>query len=358
MTTDRSVVFVTSSMRLSGGILVLVQYANGLVDRGYRVTFVGSGGGVAPEVAQKLSAQAEVLSAAMTLEEAIGLVGKLRLSWQIARLVPECETIVATHTPAVVPTLLAQHLLRRTSRAVWFHQDYAEMFRDRPIERWLLRHAPRWFERVLTVSQACRDEIAQTSGVDAWVIPQGYSIAGGLPERAVPSAGSKVIMYVGDRRPRKGWDDFFSAAEQVYRSHADLRLTIVTKEPGSIRTTVPYDLHLRPSWDTMLELYRSCHLFVSASWWEGFGRPPLEAMACGTPVVTTDSRGVREYAQDGVNCLMVPIRDPSALATAMDQMLSDPFLARRLGEAGRQTAMEFTWERAVTRFVHALKAQR
>jgi glycosyltransferase involved in cell wall biosynthesis len=358
MDADRSVTFLTSSMRLSGGVLVLVQYANGLLERGYRVTFVGSAGGADAEVQEKLLPQARVLSAGLSLEQASGLGNQIRLSWQMAHLMPRCDTIVATHTPAVVPALLARYLLRRARRAVWFHQDYAEMFEGRPVEQWLLHHAPRWFERVITVSQACADEIERTSGVMAWVVPQGYSIAGELPQRAAPPSGAKVIMYLGDRRPRKGWDDFMAAINLAYERHPDLKLSIVSKEPGSLDTRVPYDVYHRPSWQKILELYRSCHLFVASSWWEGFGRPPLEAMACGTPVVMTDSRGVREYARHEDNCLLTPIQDPPALAAAIDRVLSDPDLARRLGEAGRQTALDFTWERAVEQFVHALEAGR
>lgn len=355
MNAERSVTFTTSSMRLSGGVLVLVQYANGLARQGYDVTIVTSAGGAAPEVQQKMSPEVRVRSTALTMEEAGRLGGKLRLAWQMARLIPPCETIIATHTPAVVPALLARYPLKRAQRAVWFHQDYVEMFEGRPIEQWMLRHAPPWFERVITVSHACREEIERTSGVTAWVVPQGYSISGDLPERADPPTGAKVVMYLGDRRPRKGWDDFLAAAGLVFEKHPDLRLAIVTKDPGAVDTPVPYDLHVRPSWDKVLSLYRSCHVFVSASWWEGFGRPPLEAMACGTPVVTTDSRGVREFARHEYNCLMTPIQDPAALATAIDRLLSDDELAHHLGDAGRLTALEFTWDRAIEQFVQALE---
>lgn len=355
MNAGRSLTFFTSSMRLSGGVLVLVEYANGLAARGYRVTFVGSAGGADPEVREKLSPQVRVLSAGLSLEEANSPLSKLRLAWQIARLAPRSDLLVATHTPAVVPTLLARTLLRRGGRLIWFHQDYAEMFEGRPFEQWLLRRAPRWFERVITVSQACADEIEAASGVKAWVVPQGYSIAGELPERAAPPPGEKVLMYMGDRRPRKGWDDFIAAVNLVYERHPDLRLEIVSKDPGPLDTPVPCELHRRPSWDQIAALYRACHLFVASSWWEGFGRPPLEAMANGTPVVMTDSRGVREYARPEVNCLLTPIQDPPALAAAIDRVLSDPALAQRLGEAGRQTALAFTWERAVAQFVAALE---
>jgi glycosyltransferase involved in cell wall biosynthesis len=352
---ERSVTFVTSSMRLSGGVLVLLHHANGLIERGYRVTFVTSAGDPDGEVQEKLSPQAVVRQGRLSLEQATGLVPKARLAWQMARLVPPSDVLIATHTPAVAPALLAHHLLRRGRRLVWFHQDYVEMFEGRPLEQWLLKNAPRWFQRVITVSQACADEVEGASGVRAAVVPQGYSIARELPPPAAPPAGSKIVMYMGDRRPRKGWDDFMAAIAQVHGRHPDLRLALVSKDPGSLDTPVPYDLYERPSWDTLFDLYRSCHLFVASSWWEGFGRPPLEAMAFGLPVVMTDSRGVREYARPEVNCLLTPIQDPPALAEAIDRVLSDPDLAHRLGAAGRETALEFTWERAVNQFIEILE---
>lgn len=342
-------------MRLSGGVLVVVHYANGLADRGYRVTCVGSAGGAAPEVGEKLSPRVRVLSAALSVEQAAGPAGKASLAWQMARLVPRCDTIVATHIPTVVPALLARHGLRRGRRAVLFHQDYVEMFEGRPVEQWLLRHAPRHFERVITVSQACREEIERTAGVSAWVVPQGHSIAAAPGEHDPVSRVPGTLLYVGDRRARKGWDDFLAAARLVFERHPELRLVIAAKDPGPVDVPMPCDLVVRPSWDRLLELYRSCHVFVSASWWEGFGRPPLEAMACGAPVVTTDSRGVREYARHEVNCLITPIQSPAALAAAIDRLLSDPALAQRLAEAGRETAQLFTWERATAAFVQALE---
>lgn len=357
MSIAKSLTFVTSSMRLSGGALVLAQLARGLQKRGYTVSFVGSAGGADAEVEEILPPEAEVLSANLTLEQAEKLTGKARLAWEIARLIPKCDTIVATHSPAVVPSLLARHLLRRGRRAIWFHQDFAEMFEGRPIELWLLRNAPPWFDRVITISQTSRDEIEETSGVKASIVHQGYSLSltDELPEYAPRQTDVTRIMFVGDRRPRKGWDDFLVASSLVHTRHNDLELAIVTRETGTVDTSLPHEVYVRPSWEEYVEICRSCQVFVSASWWESFGRPPLEAMACGTPVVMTDSRGVREYARDGVNCLLTPIQNPQALAEAIEMVLSDTALAARLSEAGRQTALEFTWDRAVDSFVQALQ---
>ncbi len=76
--------------------------------------------------------------------------------------------------------------------------------------------------------------------------------------------------------------------------------------------------------------------------------PPLEAMACGTPVVVSDSGGVRDFAEDGENCVVVPARNPEALAEGIVRLLGDRELRARLGEAGVAAASAYTLERMVS----------
>jgi glycosyltransferase involved in cell wall biosynthesis len=162
-------------------------------------------------------------------------------------------------------------------------------------------------------------------------------------------------MYLGDFRPRKGLADFLAAAERVHEQRGDIRLVLVLKEGGGLETSVPHEVIERPDNAVLAETYAGSDLFVSSSWYEGFGLPPLEAMACGTPVVLTDSGGVRDFARDGENCLVVPPQHPDLLADAIVKVLDDPVLAARLRQAGPPTAAEFTWEKAVDRLEEALQ---
>ena len=74
---------------------------------------------------------------------------------------------------------------------------------------------------------------------------------------------------------------------------------------------------------SIIGFYRACDVFVYPSLAEGFGLPPLEAMACGTPVVVTDSGGVRDYAVDGKNCILVQPGSAQAIAGAIKQIKTD-----------------------------------
>lgn len=88
--------------------------------------------------------------------------------------------------------------------------------------------------------------------------------------------------------------------------------------------------------------YRACDVFVFPSLVEGFGLPPLEAMAHGAAVVVTDCGGVREYARDGVNCRLVPAADADRIADAVRELAGNDELRARLRAGGLETAARFT----------------
>jgi glycosyltransferase involved in cell wall biosynthesis len=92
--------------------------------------------------------------------------------------------------------------------------------------------------------------------------------------------------------------------------------------------------------------YRSADLLVFPSEWdEPFGLVPLEAMACGVPVVATGKGGSGEYLKDRVNCLLFDAQDPAALARAARELADDSSLRSRIVSGGRRTASELTIDR-------------
>jgi glycosyltransferase involved in cell wall biosynthesis len=96
-------------------------------------------------------------------------------------------------------------------------------------------------------------------------------------------------------------------------------------------------------------MYNEADILVFGSKFEGFGYPPLEAMACGTPVVTTNCAGVSEYAVHAVNAY-VALDDREHVAKAISTLLCNPSLYNRLVEGGLETARKFDFEKVVDRF--------
>jgi glycosyltransferase involved in cell wall biosynthesis len=96
---------------------------------------------------------------------------------------------------------------------------------------------------------------------------------------------------------------------------------------------------------TLTALYRQAAVMAYPSIEEGFGLPALEALACGTPLVTTDGSALAEIVADAA--LLVPPGDADALAGALTTVLDDDDLATRLRMAGPERASEYTWDRTV-----------
>ena len=102
---------------------------------------------------------------------------------------------------------------------------------------------------------------------------------------------------------------------------------------------------------TALCLFAGCELFVLPSRHEPFGIVNLEAMAAGKAVVATRVGGVPEIVTDNENGLLVPLEDPEALTNAIGRLMADDVLRRRLGDAGRAKAQQFTWTRIADEYL-------
>jgi glycosyltransferase involved in cell wall biosynthesis len=101
--------------------------------------------------------------------------------------------------------------------------------------------------------------------------------------------------------------------------------------------------------DDVERLYPAMDLYVLASHREGFPRSAMEAAAMGLPLVATDIRGCRQVVEHGANGLLVPVRDPVALAAAIGEVVGDASRRRAMGDAARTKALtDFDDRRQVT----------
>jgi len=161
------------------------------------------------------------------------------------------------------------------------------------------------------------------------------------------SRGRGIRILMPYRRHRwKGLDVGFRAFEAVRRRHPDVRLVLFGLDFGD---DVPAGArcHRRPVGDQLRGLYNSCDIFVFPSRKEGFGMPPMEAMACARAVVTTRVGAVADYAVEGETALVCPPGDPDCLARSIGRLIDDPALRRRIARAGyRHVTRHFGWEKS------------
>jgi D-inositol-3-phosphate glycosyltransferase len=102
--------------------------------------------------------------------------------------------------------------------------------------------------------------------------------------------------------------------------------------------------------EELRDYYGAGDVMVTTPWYEPFGLTPLEAMACGRPVVGADVGGISFTVRHGETGLLVPPRSPAALAAALRGLLADPTRRARMGAAGRRRVeREFTWRSVAER---------
>ena len=184
------------------------------------------------------------------------------------------------------------------------------------------------------------------------VIHPGIDTVGYTP-RAASRAPAPVFAYLGRLKRYKG-------VHHVVRAFAALRHPGATLEiagagdyrPALERLSASLDLGDRVRFlgrigeEEKRELLRRAWALVFASPKEGWGITNLEAAASGTPVVASNSPGIRESVRDGETGYLVPHGDTEAMASAMRRLAADPSLVSRLGAQARTFAESFTWERA------------
>jgi glycosyltransferase involved in cell wall biosynthesis/ribosomal protein S18 acetylase RimI-like enzyme len=187
------------------------------------------------------------------------------------------------------------------------------------------------------------------------------------PERAVVlrrelglPADALVVGAVGRLVAEKGYRELFAAARAVRQADPRVRFLAVgapdLEKPDAIGQAeldrAAADVLVTGWRDDVRDLLAVMDVFVLASWREGMPRSAIEAAGMGRPMVLTDIRGCREVARHDREALLVPPRDPDALAGAISRLAADPALRDRLGAAARTRALErFSEEMVAERVV-------
>lgn len=172
-------------------------------------------------------------------------------------------------------------------------------------------------------------------------------------KNAVPTIG---FLY-GDTR-WKGTDVCLDAIKRLPFPVKVVSFGSSVKDPMTTELPLPAGstYHYQPRQDFIREIYASCDVWLCGSRGEGFHLPPLEAMACRCPVVSTAVGGPIDIIKDGVNGYVVPIEDSAALAKRLEQVLSAPEPEwKQLSDGAYATAVGFTWDDATALFEKGLE---
>jgi len=267
--------------------------------------------------------------------------------------------------------------LRKATRALLTVHDlsflrHPETF-PRPLRNYLEQAVPRSIQRadhVLADSFATRQDLADLLGVPEnrvsvlhLGVDQTFSASTASDEAEVLYARYGVarrpyILAVGTLQPRKNYIRLMEACDPL-TSRGALDLVIVGR-PAWMSAPILEAAALRPyvhilgfaADGDLPALYRQARLLAFPSLYEGFGLPPLEAMACGTPVVASAASSIPEAVGDA-GLLLDPL-DTQLWTDTIYRVLNEPELRHRLRAAGLARVQMFTWERAATEWLRTV----
>ncbi len=300
--------------------------------------------------------------------------------WQRLRLPLPAEWLTGAVEVFYAPDFVLPPL-KRTTRAILTVHDlsflrHPDTFPPK-LRAYLEKAVPRSVARadhIFADSDATRSDLITLLGVSPAKVSTLYS--GVTPrfnpqttpgERAHLQARYHIgarpyILTVGTVQPRKNYIRLMEACDPL-SAQRELDLVIVGR-PAWLAEPIlaaaekrPY-VHLLGFCDDadLPALYRQAALLAFPSLYEGFGFPPLEAMACGTPVVAANTSSVPEVV--GTAGLLLDPLDVPAWTTALQQVLDDDALRARLREAGLARAATFTWEKAARQWLARVEEER
>lgn len=388
--------FILWRTGLAGGIRAIFEAANRLRGRGYDIRIAALGGDHTwfnvkvpveyvpfPKQLRRLLLLYRVLNLkllllisnklrrraydAFIIERAARRLGfHADLIKLLSEHIPEADVHIATY----YPTALSLYLSGVEGCKLYFLQDFPEL-----VEEVDGKYGLKLFELSLRLpfnvflcnSSYTRELVERYNSIAKTIVTGvGVDMEVFRPRRgeAIDVGKEKRKVMVIIRGLKFKGDEVAVSALNIVSQRIPIHAILVGRRPNieklfrRVEPKVTSSIFEKVDDDTLAKLYSSADIFLFTSYAESFGLPPLEAMACGTPVVTTDCKGNRDYARDGYNCLIVHPGDPKAVADAVIKVLLDDKLREKLIKGGLKTARQWTWDRVVDRFEEALRCSR
>lgn len=318
-----NILFLALHNNLTGGARIFFEYANRLADLGHNVCITGR---VPPPDWYRIN------------------VPWIRNNEQIPKFKITFPDVVFS----MFWTLVPNSLFIDAPVKILLEQGDPTIYEPERFPKEQIQHMDRCYLspiRIFVVSKNLRQLIKSRYGREALYIPNGIDTNLFKP---LPSKDNDipVIMLVGaDEIYFKGFKEVFEAFQILRDRGHKFRVRQVTPT-GRVIYKFDREIIKRPPQEELAYLYASSDIFVSGSYFETFHLPPIEAMASGTAVITTDNGGI-EYCVNGVNSVIVPPKDPMAMAEAIEKLLLDKNLRDKIAQEGLKTAKNYSWDKII-----------
>ncbi len=348
--------FITYQCNLTGGHRVAMELINALALRGHEMSLVTFG---KPEDLKWIDLNAKVVYIKRTfLERFAGFLYRKAFGFQpfpeeetrmLMRALPPADVNVATMSY----TGFAVHR-SQSSLPVQYFMHYEPLVREEGYKKKVMEESyclpivkianSTWLNR--TIKEKTGDAVA------GLVFPAIDHKIFYVRKAKQPIDKTKTITIVSLAKYKwwKGFPDALKAIDIVRKRGYQINFSAFggAFDPATLPADVrgiPFTFVGSKANDLLAEFYSDADILISSSFFESFPLPQIEAMACGTPVVTTPY-GTEDYAKDRETALVVAPKKPEEMADAIIRLIEDKELYLKLSKAGTLEAKKFTWDTA------------
>jgi glycosyltransferase involved in cell wall biosynthesis len=350
-----NITFILPDIKLSGGVKIVFEYANRLCDRGHKVSVaypiipLGLGkkfydlGYFKKLVSEFITNSFKNISVDW-FDLHTDLIKTVTLS---EKSIPDGDIVIATWWQTA-------YLVKR------YNKNKGEKF-------YLIQHYETWGgpkEMVdksyklglhnIVISSWLEKVIKQLGAPVTELILNGVNLKEFYPEQIERDNGEIRILMPYRRKKWKGVDDGLKVFEIVKKDYSNVRLVMFGPKPKKNELAEDVEFHVLPTKDKLRKVYNSCDIFFFPSHSEGFGLPPIEAMACKLPVVTTNVGAMSDCVINGKTALISEPKHIESMAKNIIGLIKNSKTREKIAEAGYEYVKKFTWERAVDKMEKTL----
>jgi len=350
------ITFILPTIELSGGVKVVFEYANRLQEKGHDVTVIY------PFLFIDMEAKRFDIKKLIAIAYRIfrNLKHKNQADWfdLKAKL-----TMVPTLNEKNIPD--ADIIVATWWETVYYVKKYPK---NKGEKFYLIQHYETWGgpkEKVektynmglhnIVISNWLEKKLRNIGAKVEILIPNGINTDEFYPEQLKRDSEKIRILTPYRKEGWKGIKDGLKALEIIKKEKKNYRLIMFGQKPRKNELPKDVEFHFLPVKEELRKLYNSCDIFIFPSRCEGFGLPPMEAMACKIPVVTTNVGAVLDYAIPGETALVSEPYDFENLANHTLELIKDKQKRKRIAENGYKHIIQFNWNKSVNHLEKTFK---
>ncbi|GMQ65160.1 glycosyltransferase family 4 protein [Vallitalea maricola] len=321
------IVYVMSNTTICGAAKIIFEHANRLMQIGNKVTIVA----YFPKP-NWFNVECNYIQVPFTTK--------------LSMCIPFCDLIVATYY-----THIGDCVRTNIAPVIYFEQgDYHLFHFERLLEKYkeFIKLQFSLANSIITVSNEAAKLIEKNFGIDSHVIYNAIdndTFNNNILEETNKEREKYILIMGSDKLKFKGIQDVVSACRIVKTSMPEMKVYWITPViPSTYNKDIIAKVFISPNQKEIARLYQNSEMFISGSHYESFSLPVLEAMACGCPVITTDSIGVRDYVIDNHNALVTKVKEPYEMAQKIMKLINNDSLKKTLIKNGFKTVKKFNWK--------------